>query len=748
VAPPRRLSSFVGRDREIAELRRLLAEVRLLTLVGAGGCGKTRLAIEVAAQVGPSFPAGVAFVGLAPIQDPQQVPGAVAAALGIPRPAAGRLPDLVGGARVLLLIDNAEHLVDVVSTQVERLLAACPRAVVLATSREALRVDGERAWRVPPMSAPPEAAGADPAILERFDAVRLFCARVAEQRSDFRLTGGSAAPVAAICRRLDGIPLALELAAARVPAFALTEIVRRLDDALGLLTRGPRSAVDRHRTLRATIDWSHRLLDDAEQRLFRRLSLFVGTFDLEAVEAVCPDGQLTAERVADVLQRLVDKSLVEARGDGGGGLRYSLVETIRQYARERLDEAGEPALGGRHARWYGALAARLDDERRPLGDRLDRMGVEYGNVRRALDWAASEDACLEAELIEHLRWFWVVRGSFGEAWHAVRAALATGRVAPALHAALHREAASWSLQLGMIDAALAHADDASRLLEAVDDPVLEASVMSVRGTIRTYTGDPAGAERDLEGATSLLEPAGGSELLARTLNNLVLLRMMHGEPAQALALAQRIVPVMEALRERSIYVPYWHHTLGVVLLAAGRVDDARAHLVEALEQAVEYGNDAITGPVLQALACVASAAGDAALSLELLVAGRRRRRLAGIVNEDEPGTPIAAAERASEAVLPRAAAARARELGARLDLHAALLRARTVRASAPPPLTPRKRQVVRLVAEGLTNREIARRLCVSERTVDAHLDQVRTQLGLSNRVQLAAWAAAHLEPEI
>jgi non-specific serine/threonine protein kinase len=743
--PPRRLSSFVGRQAEIAELRRALATSRLVTLVGAGGCGKTRLALEVAAQVGPSFPAGVAFVELAPIQDPPLVPEAVAAALGIPRHAADRVADLVGGARLLLVLDNAEHLVEAVSTLVEELLAACPRLVVLATSRELLRVEGERCWRVPPMLLPPEAESADPAAVAGYDAVRLFCARSAEQQGDFRLAEGNAGLVAAICRRLDGMPLALELAAARVRSFALGEILRRLEDALGLLTRGPRDAVDRHRTLRATIEWSHQLLDAAERRLFRRLALFVGTFDLEAVEAICPSPDLPAAEVADVLHQLVDKSLVAVSSRDDGGLRYRLMEAVRQYAAERLEEAGEARLRAVHARWYAGLSARLAGDLLPLADRMETMSVEYDNVRLALDWAAASDPELAAELVVDVRWFWTVRGSLREARQAALAAAASGGLPPPLQAAVHREVVNWSIKTGYIREARIHAEAAVLLLEGIDDPVLEASALCARGGTRSFFCVDDG-ERDFERARALLESAGEPDVLARVLNNQALLQVSTGRTTDALATAERLVPMIAELRGRSSEVPLYLHTYGAVLLGADHADQARDVFLDSLCEAVQHGNYALAAIDLQGLACAAWAAGDAFACLLLAAAARRSAEL-GLVREfDEPGIAVAAAERASEAALSPRAAARAREAGAGMDPRAALEHVRTARTAArPAPLTPRKREIVRLVAEGLTNRAIADRLCISERTVDAHLEQVRNQLGLSNRAQLTAWAGRHLD---
>jgi predicted ATPase len=344
---PRRLSSFIGRQEEIEELRGMLARGRLLTLTGAGGCGKTRLGLELAARMSPDFEDGVAFADLALVHDPVAVPELIAVALGLEAPAARQIPALIAEASLLLLIDNAEHLVDAVSTLVADYVARCPNLHILVTSRELLSVEGELSWRVPPLSLPPADSAPDSQTIFSYDAVQLFLARVAEHQPSFRLSDTNARLIANICRRLDGIPLALELAAARVRSLALADMAKRLDDSFSLLTRGPRTTLSRHRSLRATIDWSYLLLDEREQRLLRRLSVFADTFELTAVEAVCSAPDLPPEEIADSLHRLADKSLVAAEPDPEGSLRYRQLEVIRQYGRERLLAAGEGVSAGR-----------------------------------------------------------------------------------------------------------------------------------------------------------------------------------------------------------------------------------------------------------------------------------------------------------------------------------------------------------------------------------------------------------------
>ena len=342
------LTSFVGRDAQLTQLRELLAENRLVTLTGAGGVGKTRLAIQVAAQMAGEFADGVWYVDLAPITDPELVPVTVARALGLPdqpgRSTMDTLLRFVRDRQMLVVLDNCEHLLDASAELVVALLSGAAGLTVLATSREAIGVAGEVSWRVPSLSLADEA-------------IELFTDRARHARPDFAVTDDNAAAVGEICARLDGVPLAIELAAARVRALSLAEILDSLHDRFRLLTGGARTAVRRQQTLRASVDWSHALLTEPERVLFRRLAVFLGGFDLDAAQAVAGGGEVERYQVLDQLTLLVDKSLVVA-DDSGGRTRYRLLETVRQYALEKLGESGEAdAVRSRHRDYYTALAA-------------------------------------------------------------------------------------------------------------------------------------------------------------------------------------------------------------------------------------------------------------------------------------------------------------------------------------------------------------------------------------------------------
>ena len=432
---PSALSSFIGRTREVAELTAVLSERRLVTLVGAGGAGKTRLAREVATgfaaveRDGARYPDGVWWVELAPLRDGADVAAALAAVLGI-SPSPGRrlldaLCDALRTQRLLIVFDNCEHVVEDVARLADAMLRSASTLTMLATSREPLAIDGEVAWPVPPLARP--AAGivdGNPlraADAGAFDAVRLFVDRARAVTPSFVLTDANAVAVATICARLDGLPLALELAAAVVPVLGVDGLVSRLDDALSLLSRGKRTALSRHRTLRAVLDWSYALLADDERVLLRRLSVFCGSFTLDAIEDVCADA---GSDVIAALGRLVEHSLVDVREEHGES-RYRLLETVRQYGSALLQESPDAhAVRARHARWVTSLAvaakpAMFSPAR---GRTVDRLRQSIDEIRAALVWATGPagSPMLAVHLAGALGWFWIS----GVPWEEARALLA------------------------------------------------------------------------------------------------------------------------------------------------------------------------------------------------------------------------------------------------------------------------------------------------------------------------------------
>jgi non-specific serine/threonine protein kinase len=734
---------FIGRQAEVAELRRLLEQHRLVTVLGSGGCGKTRLAIETAREANADFPGGIALAELAGLHDPESVAGAVAGSLGLTGTAAIEMAPVIGDARLLIVVDNAEHVIDAVSRLVQELLLGCPGLAMIVTSREQLDVTGEMAWRVPPMRLPPATPSVALADIAGFDAVELFTARAAERLGGFRLDQENAALVASICRRLDGIPLALELAAARVGALGLAELTARLDDGLRLLAMSSRAAVPRHQTLRTTIDWSHELLDGPERLLFPRLAVFAGTFDLAAAGAVCADESLRALDVADVLQRLVDKCLLEPHPTGAGGLRYGMLQVIRQYALERLPEAEAAALRARHAAHYVATVERFEADDRPFHTRGVELRREYDNVRLALDWAGAHDPDLEVHMVDHLRWFWILKGALLEALQRTESALSRRPESPARRAALHADVATWRRKSGDLAGGEAHLDEAARLLDRIDDPRLASRVLRGRGLIRAASDDLTGAERDFLDAIARLDGLPANDDVVGALNNLARLRLLQGRPDQALIDMECAVDVAGRISKsnRPDHEGMLMLSQGAILSALNRSEEAWERFLASASHAVRSRNRQECGDALQGLACVAAQVRRESACLELLAAARRMLGLAGASTDSCMVAHVARAERSSREALGARRADEAWARGLALDLDNVLERIDVLtRREADAPLPRRKLEIVRLVATGLSNKEIAARLSISERTVESHLEQLRHRFGLPNRTAMATWA--------
>jgi predicted ATPase/class 3 adenylate cyclase len=488
---PVQLTSFIGREAQITDVGQILAENRLVTLTGAGGAGKTRLAIEVAAHVAGDFGDGVWYVDLAPITDPDLVPVAVVRALGLPdqpgRSTMDTLVRFVHDRRMLIVLDNCEHLLDAAAALVVAMLAACPQLTVLTTSREPIGVAGEVSWRVPSLSLEDEA-------------MKLFTDRVRRARPDFSITDDNAAAVAEICRRLDGMPLAIELASARVRALTLTEILDGLHDRFRLLTGGARTAVRRQQTLRASVDWSHALLTDPERILFRRLAVFMGGFDLEAGQAVCGGGDVQHYQVLDLLALLVDKSLVVAENTSGR-TRYRLLETVRQYALEKLSESGEAdAVRGRHRDHYTAMAALLDTSAQAGHKRrLEQAEIEIDNLRAAFAWCCEHsDVDLALALASSLQPLWVARGRILEGLAWIHAALTGDNMTkPKIPPGLRARALADKVILTAVVGAEPNVDQANEVLEVleiarnVDDPALLARALTACVSVNAFSPEVA-----------------------------------------------------------------------------------------------------------------------------------------------------------------------------------------------------------------------------------------------------------------
>ncbi len=487
---PVQLTSFVGRETQIGDVQRFLAANRLVTLTGAGGVGKTRLAIQVAAKMAAQFGHGVWYVDLAPLSDPDIVPTTVARALGLPdqpgRSTMDTLLGFVGDQPTLMLLDNCEHLLDACVALTTALLSGCPQLVLLTTSREPIGVPGEVTWRVPSLSLDTEA-------------IELFTDRARRALPDFKIYDDNLGTVEEICRRLDGMPLAIELAAARVRALSLDEILESLRDRFRLLTGSARSSVQRHQTLRACVDWSHALLTNTEQILFRRLGAFVGGFDVDATQAVAGGPDVERYQILDQLSLLVDKSLVVAENDSGR-TRYRLLETIRHYAHEKLGESGEAVdVRTRHRDHYTAMAMRLDTPAPVSRDQLEQAETEIDNMRAAFAWSCENaDTTSALQFASALQPLWLGLGRIREGLTWFESALeadttALADVSAKVRARALADRAMLDVWMGVVGDSdvIVRAQQALTIARNTDDPALLVRTLTACGCANGYNAEAA-----------------------------------------------------------------------------------------------------------------------------------------------------------------------------------------------------------------------------------------------------------------
>jgi predicted ATPase/DNA-binding NarL/FixJ family response regulator len=765
---PLQLTSFIGREREVEEVRRLLGGTRLLTLTGAGGCGKTRLALCVAAAIrsGPACRDGVWLVELAALADPVLVAQTVAAALGtreVPgRSAMESLVDSLQGRSLLIVLDNCEHLVEPVARVVEALLRSCPDLRVLATSREALGCAGERTWRVPSLAVPPESGSDDRSAerLGRYEAVRLFAERARSVQPGFMVTDENVRVVAEICRRLDGIPLAIELAAARVRVFSVQQIAERLDDRFRLLSGGQRTALPRHRTLRALVDWSHDLLSEPERVVLRRLSVFAGGWRFEAAEAVAAGDGIRSYAVLDLLAQLVDKSLVNAEEERGAA-RYRMLETIRQYAEERLREAGETErVRHRHLAHFLALAEEAESGlRRPEAPAvLGALEAEHDNLRAALEWglACGGDAALR--LSGALARFWWLHSYHDEGLRWLGRALAgrserTAARMKALHGAAYlvhhrRDAATARAMLGE---SLAIARD-------LGDRWTEAWVLYVLGRVAYYDNEPATAAALGRESLALAERVGDDWLISWPLHLLGLAAHIAADDPTARAYYARSLAIRRALGDQEGIVVLLG-LLGIVALREADVLEARALFREALTIQQDLGGPWHLSMNLAMFASLAATVGQPVRAVRLAAAsaalsethGTPRIRLIEALLEEK----LEAVRQSLDEAVYAAAWAEGRAMSVEESVVEALAIEVTTRdtppARAPAPsetglfgaLSPTELQVLKRLASGCTTKEIAAELVVAVSTVDRHITHIYEKLGVRNRAAATAFALKH-----
>ncbi|MCJ0904246.1 protein kinase [Rhodococcus sp. ARC_M6] len=760
---PLELTSFVGRRREMTETKKLLASSRLVTLTGVGGVGKTRLALHVARHSRQAFSDGVWLVELGEVRDEPLVAEEVAATLGLrnlsARPAVDTLIQHLSTCRILLVLDNCEQLLDPVAELTESILRTCPEVRILATSREPLGIGGETVVRVPPLTVP--APDQIPSLrgLSGYDAVTLFTERACAAVPTFEITEDNRVPLAQICHRLDGLPLPIELAAARLRSMSMTQILEHLTDRFQLLTGGSRGAPSRQQTLRLCMDWSYELCSPLEQQLWARLSVFAGGFELDAVESLCAFDFGPGD-VLDGLASLVDKSIL-IREEPTSVVRYRLLETLREYGWEKLHEAGEStAIRRRHRDWFEKLALRGAAEwiSSTQLEWITRLGHEQPNLHEALEFCLSESNSNDVEPGLHLAGamfpFWFSRGVYSEARHWFDRVLAC----KPSHGSIDRLSVIYGACLllaiqGDNPVGVTLAEEGRVIADELASPVADALVAHADGVLALFSGDMKGAITSMESARAAFRSDGNLLRRVLVLNQLGMAYDSIGDPTRAIACYEESLAITGPVGE-SLYRGRTSTNLGLALWKQWQqgkeTDPARAEALmkQGLRLARRVDDPLGSAWCLELLAWIAG--GDDTYRHAALLMGAAQAQwheignpairllsLTGDHDKCEQNARQALGQRTFEAEFKKGK-------GMTFADAAALALGENPQVTNPPSsggtnLTKREHEVAELVAGGLTNKAIAAKLVISQRTAQGHVEHILTKLGFNSRTQIAGW---------
>ena len=768
-ALPRPLTPLLGREQAVKATQTLLArpEVRLLTLTGTPGVGKTRLGLQVASELSDTFADGVCFVSLAPLSDPDLVLPTLTQALGLPE-ARGRSPlehlqACLHDKHLLLLLDNFEQVARAAVLLVE-LLQTCPDLKALVTSRAVLHVRGEYEVQVPPLDLPDPRQFADVELLTRNAAVTLFKERVQALAPDFALTGTNAPVIAAICTRLDGVPLAIELAAVRIKLLSPHQLLSRLEHRLDVLTSGAQDLPARQQTLRATLQWSYELLSPGEQRLFRLLSVFVGGCELSAVEAVCHALGEGATAVLDGVQRLLDSNLLFERKQATGEPRLTMLETIREYGQACLASSGEAeATRQAHAEYYLALAEEA--EPRLLSAEqvqwLERLEQEHDNLRAALSWLLEKEQIELALRLSRGLWpFWVFHDHLGEGQRWFEKALnASNGVVASVRARAIYAASSLAYYGGDLSRAAVYAGESLKLYRELGDKRDIAIALNALGHIARTRGDYAALRALCEESLPLLQELGDTYRIAEALYLSAYGFHAQGDDTGACAVAKESLALCREVGERKRVADILH-ALGLFAYTQGDYATARTFYEESLSISRTMGEKWVAALCLLGLGAVVAAEGEPARAACLWGAAETLRTELGAFIPHAEQVSYERSMSTVHAQLSEDVFSSAWAEGRAMSLEQVLANWETMPSPRPVPtappstatafaplphtrLTPREMDVLRLVALGLTNPQIAEKLVISPQTVHAHLRSMYSKLGVTTRSAATRFAVEH-----